>query len=50
MDNKKDNKEVDILHLIALSNMIITECKKEDVSSILENNPGSYYIGPIKSH
>ena len=47
-DNK--SKEINILHLIALNNMIVTKCKKEDISSILENNPGSYYIGPIKSY
>ena len=50
MDNKKKNKEVDILHLIALNNNLIIGCKKEDVSSTLESNPGSTYIGPIRSH
>ena len=50
MENNKDNKKINILHLIALNNMSVIKCKKEDIQSILQSNPGSSYIGPIRSY
>jgi len=49
MDNKDKSKVKEEIHLIALNNMFVTKCKKEDISSIMENNPGSTYLGILHS-
>lgn len=50
MDTNRDNKKIEVNSLIMLNTGNIIKCKKEDISSILSNNPGSSYIGNIRSN